>query len=76
MKVKIGVYKYVEEEIEMEETEEMRFLRDLDYYNASDEEQDRHDDTVEKFYNELVDKDLITGEICCLYLDDTFVAEW
>lgn len=76
MKVKIGVVKYVEEEIEMEETEEMRFLRDLDYYNASDEEQDRYDDTVEKFYNELVDKNLITGEICCLYLDDTFVAEW
>ena len=43
MKVKIGVVKYVEEEIEMEETEEMRFLRDLDYCNASDEEQDRHD---------------------------------
>ena len=76
MKIKVGVHKYVEEEIEMEETEEMRFLRDLDYYNASDEERDRHDDTVEKFYNELVDKDLITGDICCLYLDDTFVAEW
>lgn len=76
MKVKIGVYKYVEEEIEMEETEEMRFMRDLDYYEASDEERDRHDDTVEKFYNKLVDKNLITGEICCLYLDDTFVAEW
>lgn len=76
MKVKIGVVKYVEEEIEMEETEEMRFLRDLDYYNASDEERDRHDNTVEKFYNELVDKNLITGEICCLYLDDTFLAEW
>ena len=76
MKVKIGLYKYVEEEIEMEETEEMRFLRDLDYCNASDEEQDKHDDAVDKFYNELVNKNLITGEICCLYLDDTFVAEW
>lgn len=76
MKVKIGLYKYVEEEIEMEETEEMRFLRDLDYYEASDEERDRHDDVVDKFYNELVNKNLITGEICCLYLDDTFVAEW
>ena len=76
MKVKIGLYKYVEEEIEMEETEEMRFLRDLDYCNASDEEQDRYDDAVDKFYNELVNKNLITGEICCLYLDDTFVAEW
>lgn len=76
MKVKIGLYKYVEEEIEMEETEEMRFMRDFDYDNASDEEQDRHDDAVDKFYNELVNKNLITDEICCLYLDDTFVAEW
>ena len=76
MKVKIGVVKYVEEEIEMEETEEMRFLRALDYYNASDEERDKHHDTVDKFYDELVNKNLITGEICCLYLDDTFVAEW
>lgn len=76
MKVKIGLYKYVEEEIEMEETEEMRFMRDLDYDNAPYTEQDRHDDTVNKFCEELINKNLVNGKICCLYLDDTFVAEW
>lgn len=76
MKVKVGVYKYVEEEIEMEETEEMRFLRDLDYDNADYTEQDKHDDTVNKFCEELINKNLVNGKICCLYLDDTFVAEW
>lgn len=76
MKVKVGVYKYVEEEIEMEETEEMRFLRDLDYDNANYTEQDKHDDTVNKFCEELINKNLVNGKICCLYLDDTFVAEW
>lgn len=76
MKVKVGVYKYVEEEIEMEETEEMRFLRDFDYDNADYTEQDRHDDTVNNFCEELINKNLVNGKICCLYLDDTFVAEW
>lgn len=76
MKVKVGVYKYVEEEIEMEETEEMRFMRDFDYDNADYTEQDRHDDTVNKFCEELINKNLVNGKICCLYLDDMFVAEW
>lgn len=76
MKVKVGVYKYVEEEIEMEETEEMCFMRDFDYDNADYTEQDRHDDTVNKFCEELINKNLVNGKICCLYLDDTFVAEW
>ena len=76
MKVKVGIYKYVEEEIEMEETEEMRFLRDLDYDNADYVEQDKHDDTFNNFCEELINKNLVNGKICCLYLDDTFVGEW
>ena len=76
MKVKVGIYKYVEEEIEMEETEEMRFLRDLDYDNVDYAEQDKHDDAFNNFCEELINKNLVNGKICCLYLDDTFVGEW
>lgn len=76
MQVTVGVYKYVEEMFVMEDTEEMRFLRDRDYDNSSLEEQCEYDDAVDRLYNELVNKGLITGEICRLYLDDVIVGEW
>lgn len=76
MKIAIGTYAYVEKEIEMEETEEMRFLRDFDYWEAPKEEQERYDDLVDNFYNELVNRNLIDGEICRLRLDDEVIAEW
>lgn len=78
MKVKIGLYKYVEEEIDVVDNEGKYDL--LKKYRTCEkvrnDEENEYFALVDDLYESLVDEGRINGEMVRMFVEDNLVGEW